>query len=114
MAARNFKAQVERDLHTVFHNAGEFADVVEFWIDGVRYKGPVILDTAAAQARKKPSADHADGISLVDLVMYIPLSLLNTAPRREMNVEIGDDVYTITKVHSEMGDIILELEMLTE
>ena len=40
----NFKAQVERDLTAVFHNAREHADVMEFWIDGVRYKGPVIID----------------------------------------------------------------------
>lgn len=51
----NFKAQVERDLTAVFHNAREHADVMEFWIDGVRYKGPVIIDDGGAQDRKKPS-----------------------------------------------------------
>ena len=50
----NFKAQVERDLTAVFHNAREHADVMEFWIDGVRYKGPVIIDDGGAQDRKKP------------------------------------------------------------
>ena len=45
----NFKAQVERDLTAVFHNAREHADVMEFWIDGVRYKGPVIIDDGGAQ-----------------------------------------------------------------
>ena len=39
----NFKDQVERDLTAVFHNSREHADVVEFWIDGIRYKGPVII-----------------------------------------------------------------------
>lgn len=48
----NFKAQVERDLTAVFHNAREHADVMEFWIDGVRYKGPVIIDDGGAQDRK--------------------------------------------------------------
>ena len=42
----NFKAQVEPDLTAVFHNAREHADVMEFWIDGVRYKGPVIMTAA--------------------------------------------------------------------
>ena len=69
----NFKAQVERDLTAVFHNAREHADVMEFWIDGVRYKGPVIIDDGGAQDRKKPSTDHVDGLVLVDLVVYVPL-----------------------------------------
>ena len=45
----NFKDQVERDLTAVFHNSREHADVVEFWIDGIRYKGPVIIDDGGAQ-----------------------------------------------------------------
>ena len=110
----NFKAQVERDLTTVFHNSNEHADVLEFWISGNRYKGPVILDDGGAQDRKKPSTDHVDGLILVDLVMYVPLSLLKRTPKKDETVEIGDDVYTITKVHPEAGEIVLYLEGLTE
>lgn len=110
----NFKAQIERDLTEVFHNSGELADDLEFWIGETRYKGSVILDDGGAEDRKKPSTDHADGLFLVDLVMYVPLSLLKTVPKKGMNVEIGDDVYTITKVHPEAGEIVLYLEMLTE
>lgn len=69
----NFKAQLDRDLETVFHNSAEHADVVEFWIDGTRYKGPVIIDDGGAQDRTKPATDHVDGLVLVDLVMYVPL-----------------------------------------
>ena len=97
----NFKAQVERDLTAVFHNAREHADVMEFWIDGV-------------QDRKKPSTDHVDGLVLVDLVVYVPLSLLKTIPQKGLNMEIGDHIYQITKVHPEAGEIVLYLEMLTE
>lgn len=51
----NFKDQVERDLTAVFHNSREHADVVEFWIDGIRYKGPVIIDDGGAQTgRSRP------------------------------------------------------------
>ncbi|MEA5041372.1 MAG: hypothetical protein VB053_02410 [Oscillibacter ruminantium] len=110
----NFKAQIERDLTAVFHNSGEHADVLEFWIGDTRYKGPVILDDGGAQDRKKPSTDHVDGLILVDLVMYAPLSLLKTIPKKGQSLEIGDDVYTITKVHPEAGEIVLYLEMLTE
>ena len=103
----NFKAQVERDLTAVFHNAREHADVMEFWIDGVRYKGPVIIDDGGAQDRKKPSTDHVDGLVLVDLVVYVPLSLLKTIPQKGLNMEIGDHIYQITKVHPEAGEIVL-------
>lgn len=98
----------------VFHNAREHADVMEFWIDGVRYKGPVIIDDGGAQDRKKPSTDHVDGLVLVDLVVYVPLSLLKTIPQKGLNMEIGDHIYQITKVHPEAGEIVLYLEMLTE
>ncbi len=110
----NFKAQVERDLTAVFHNSDEFADVVEFWIGENRYKGPVILDDSGIQDRKRPSADHVDGLVLVDLVMYIPLSLLKTSPKKGQSVEIDDDVYTIAKVNNEAGEVVLYLEMLAE
>jgi hypothetical protein len=110
----NFKAQIERDLGRVFHNTDEHADELEFWIDGTRYKGPVILDDGGAQDRTKPSTDHVEGLVLVDLVMYAPLSLLKKVPKKGLNVEIGDDIYTITKVHPEAGEVVLYMEMLTE
>ena len=110
----NFKAQIERDLMAVFHNSNEHADVLEFWIGDTRYKGPVILDDGGAQDRKKPSTDHVDGLILVDLVMYVPFFLLKTIPKKGQNVEISDNVYTITKVHPESGELVLYLEMLTE
>lgn len=110
----NFKAQVERDLTAVFHNSEEHADILEFWIGDTRYKGPVIVDDGGAQDRKKPSSDHVDGLVLVDLVMYVPLSLLKTTPKRGQTVEIDDVVYTISKVHTEFGEVVLYLEVLTE
>ena len=79
----NFKAQTERDLTEVFHNSTEHADIVEFWISGTRYKGPVILDDGGAQDRKKPSTDHVDGLVLVDLVMQGFLS-----PSKDMTASL--------------------------
>mgnify|MGYP001027250844 FL=1 len=67
-----------------------------------------------AADRKKPSTDHVDGLVLVDLVVYVPLSLLKTIPQKGLNMEIGDRSYQITKVHPEAGEIVLYLEMLTE
>ena len=110
----NFKAQLERDLQTVFHNTAEHAEELEFWIDGTRYKGPVIIDDGGAQDRTKPNSDHVDGLTLVDLVVYVPLFILNQIPKRGLNAEINGDLYEIVKVHPEAGEIVLYLEMLTE
>ena len=116
----NFKAQVERDLTAVFHNAREHADVMEFWIViNILFaenllKDSIIIDDGGAQDRKKPSTDHVDGLVLVDLVVYVPLSMLKTIPQKGLNMEIGDHIYQITKVHPEAGEIVLYLEMLTE
>ncbi|MEA5057768.1 MAG: hypothetical protein VB047_09465 [Anaerotignum propionicum] len=101
-------------MTAVFHNSNEHAEILEFWIGDTRYKGPVIVDDGGAQDRKKPSSDHVDGLVLVDLVMYVPLSLLKTTPKRGQTVEIDDDVYTISKVHIEVGEVVLYLEVLTE
>ena len=45
---------------------------------------------------------------------YVPLSLLKTIPQKDLNVEIGDCLYRITKVHPEAGEIVLYMEALTE
>ena len=64
----NFKDQVERDLTAVFHNSREHADVVEFWIDGIRYKGPVIIDDGGV-------------VGMVSFAGYkIPLYRFNVSP----------------------------------
>ena len=55
-----------------------------------------------------------DGLTLVDLVVYVPLSILNQIPKRGLNAEIDGDLYEIVKVHPEAGEIVLYLEMLTE
>ena len=110
----NFKAQLDRDLQTVFHNTAEHAEELEFWIDGTRYKGPVIIDDGGAQDRTKPNSDHVDGLTLVDLVVYVPLFILNQIPKRGLNAEINGDLYEIVKVHPEAGEIVLYLEGLTE
>ena len=111
---RNFKAQVERDIMTVFHNSRDHADVLEFRISCTRSIGSIMIVAAGALDRKKPSTDHADGLILFDLVLYVPLSLLKRTPKKGEQVEIDDMIYTIKKVHPEAGDIVLYLEGLDE
>lgn len=110
----NFKSQVRNDLKNVFHNPKEFAEETEFWIDGIRYKGPVIIDDSNVIERKKPSSDYADGLNLVEIVMYIPLELLKKVPEQGYQVELDGIFYNIAKVHNESSEIVLYLEALDE
>ena len=74
---------------------------------GKFFKGPVIIDDGGAQDRKKPSTDHVDGLVLVDLVVYVPLSMLKTIPQKGLNMEIGDNIYQITAEQIERVNLIL-------
>ena len=111
---RNFIAQLDRDRKRVFHNSREFAEIREIEYDGDYYKIPVVLDYEAAKDRKKPSADHAEGIFLVDLVVYIDLDDINRIPRKGNQISIDGDLYNIVTVENRHGEIVLNLEAFTE
>lgn len=111
---RNFKAQLDRDRKRVFHNSREFAEIKEIEYEGDFYKIPVVLDYEAAKDRKKPSTDHADGIFLVDLVVYIDLDDINEIPRKGCQISVDGELYTIVTAENRRGEIVLNLEALTE
>ena len=110
-----FKDQVNADLD-VFHNTTEFADVTRLQYDGEVYNIPAILDYSGAKDRNIPSGDNADGIFLIDLVVYIAKADLPLVPRKGHNIEIGEnrDLFNIVKVEDESGEILLYLEMMDE
>lgn len=110
----NFKDVVRQDVKNVFHNAQEFAENTAVKYDGTWHNIPVILDYDGAKDRKKPSTDNADGIFLFDVVAYIAAADLPTIPRKDRKIEIEDDIFKITKVENEAGEIVLYLEMLDE
>ena len=55
-----------------------------------------------------------DGLVLVDLCCICPAIPVEDHSAKGLNMEIGDHIYQITKVHPEAGEIVLYLEMLTE
>ncbi len=110
----SFKAQIEKDLKTVFHNPNEHADVIEFWINDTRYETAVIIEDSEFSDRKKPSSDHVDGLSLIQLVMYVPLEAIEEVPKRGFALEMKGEIYNIAKVMSIAGEVILYLESLDE
>lgn len=111
---RNFKAQLDRDRKRVFHNSREFAEIKEIEYDGAYYKIPVVLDYEAAKDRVKSGSDHAGGIYLVDLVVYIDLDDITTVPRKGHQIAIDGDLYNIVTVENRRGEIVLNLDAFTE
>lgn len=105
----NFKEQVERDLKEVFHNSEEHADVKTVVYDGNSYRIPVVMDHTEAIDRKQPSADHADGLFAVDVVMYVAHSDLTVIPRRGARIEVAGEDYEIRSVGDEDGELVLGL-----
>lgn len=110
-----FKDLVERDAKSVFTNSAEFGEVTEFWYGGNRYRAPVVMDYTGTKERQKANiSDHAEGITLADVTMYVSHADVKAVPRRGAELEIGEDTYLIQKVEVEGGMIALHLEMLTE
>lgn len=113
----NFKEQADQDIRNVFNNSGEFAEVIECYLDDTPIKAKVVLDYSEYNDRKKAGRsekDNVEGLFNVDLIMYISLESLEKTPRKGQELEINNEIYTIGKVKSEMGELILYLERLME
>lgn len=109
-----FKAQAQRDLKAVFHNADEHADKLEVEYNGKKHIIPVIVDHEGARDRAKPSSDHADGVFIADLTVYISFYDLKIVPRKETEIVIDGTAYNIMRVGFDTGEITLDLELLDE
>lgn len=112
--AAGFKAQVKRDLAAVFHNQDEHADNLKVEYNGKMCNIPVVIDYDGARDRQQPSSDHADGIFIADMTVYISLYDLKIVPRKETKIIIDDTAYNIKRVGCDAGEITLDLEMLDE
>lgn len=109
-----FKAQAMRDLKTVFHNADEHADKLKVEYNGKKYNIPIVIDHEGARDRTKLSSDHADGIFIADLTVYISFYDLKIVPRKESKIVIDGSTYKIMRVGYDEGEITLDLEWLDE
>ena len=114
MIMMSFKEQIKSDIKEVFHNPDEHADITRVKYNRRQYEIPVVIDHDGVRDRKKPSSDNADGIFSADLTVYISSYDLNIMPRKNMRIEIGDDIYNIVKAGCDAGEIKLDLEMLDE
>ncbi len=109
-----FKEQVERDIAAVFHNAGEFADVMEVRYNGESYQIPVVIDNEIARERAKKSGDNSEGVFAVDITAFMSFADLGIVPRKETQITLGGVKYNIMNVAFDAGEITLDLEMYDE
>ena len=110
-----FKEQIERDIAAVFHNAEEFADLMDVEYSGKTYKEiPVVVDSEIAKERVKASGDNSVGIFAFDLTAFISFKDLGIVPRKETKIKIGGVKYNIMQVAFDAGEITLDLELLDE
>ena len=113
----DFKAQIMKDLK-VFHNPGEFAEMMNLWYAGSPYTVPAVLDHLTEADRQQPSGDHSEGIYRTEAMLYISHADIGIVPKKGREIEIEEagavNLYTIQKSRYEDGEIILELGAFTE
>ena len=108
----DFKAQIIKDLK-VFHNPGEFAEMMCIWYDGQQYEVPAVLDHLTEADRQQPGGDHSEGIYRAEAMLYISHADIGIVPKKGREIEIEEagavNSYTIEKSSYEAGEIVLEL-----
>ncbi len=109
----NFKQLMEKDMN-VFFNPEELAEVHEFWIDGTRHKGAIIINDEGASDRTKLSGDNVKSIHKEDMTVHIPLALIGKVPRKGWSFELANRDYEIIKVRENEGEVVLSLEAMGE
>lgn len=109
-----FKDQIKRDIAAVFNNSAEFAEEMDVEYNGETRTIPVVVDSDIAKERAKVGGDNSEGIYAVDLTVFISFEDLGIVPRKETEITIGGVEYSIVNVAFNMGEITLDLEMLTE
>lgn len=109
----NFKAQITSDIKKVFHNSKEFAEVQEIYYNGKLIKAPVVIDYSE-ENEKKAGNGNIDSLLSCDLLVFVPLEELEKVPRRGQEIEVSGEIYTITKVKNEVGEVVIYLSTIAE
>lgn len=110
----NFKQQLDNDIKRVFHNKKEFAEVKKIVYEGKILKVSAITDYSEIAERKKAGSDNAEGLFSNDLLLFVSLEELGKVPRRGQEVELEGEIYEITKVKNEMGELTIYLNNILE
>lgn len=119
-----FKDMVAADIHNVFLNTEEFAELRTIRYDGEEYVDiPIVLTGLKEQDRRQLQSDHVQGLYLVTSVLHCALSDLGgKQPEKGGRIEVNDEeggggffrrFYVASSV-CEMGMLRVELEAIDE
>ena len=119
-----FKDMVAADIHNVFLNTDEFAELRTIRYDGEEYVDiPIVLTGLKEQDRRQLQSDHVQGLYLVTSVLHCALSDLGgNQPEKGGRIEVNDEeggggffrrFYVASSV-CEMGMLRVELEAIDE
>lgn len=119
-----FKDMVAADIHNVFLNTDEFAELRTIRYDGEEYVDiPIVLTGLKEQDRRQLQSDHVQGLYLVTSVLHCALSDLGgKQPEKGGRIEVNDEeggggffrrFYVASSV-CEMGMLRIELEAIDE
>ena len=119
-----FKDMVAADIHNVFLNTDEFAELRTIRYDGEEYVDiPIVLTGLKEQDRRQLQSDHVQGLYLVTPVLHCALSDLGgKQPEKGGRIEVNDEeggggffrrFYVASSV-CEMGMLRVELEAIDE
>lgn len=89
----SFKEMVAADIHNVFLNPGEFAEIRTIEYDGERYEDiPITLSGPTEADRQQRADDHAEGLYRVSAVLHYAVSDLNgNQPKKGQRIRINDE-----------------------
>ena len=99
-----FKEQAQDDLHRIFLNAMEFAEVKE--IDGKPMN--VVIDDHSLVERG--GAEHTDGLYSAQLLLYVSADEYGARPKQGKLLNLSGRDYRIVKVEEDMGLYTFTLE----
>ena len=125
----SFKDMVVADIHNVFLNQKEYAELRTVIYDGVTYDGPehngipIVLSGLKEKDRRQLVSDHVQGLFLVSSVLHCALDDLGgNQPEKGTRIKINDEeggggffreFYVASSV-CELGMLRVELEAIDE
>lgn len=120
----SFKDMLADDIHNVFLNVDEFAEMRTVEYDGEHYEDiPIVLTGLKEKDRRQLVTDHVQGLYLVSSVLHCALKDLGgNQPEKGQRIRINDEegsggffreFYVVSSV-CELGMLRVELEAIDE
>ena len=112
---------VTADIHNVFLNPGEFAEIRTIEYDGERYEDiPIALPGPTQEERQQTVKNHTEGLFRVSAVLRCALSdLAGNQPKKGQPIRISDEdgffhEYCVASSVCRMGMLRIGLEATGE